>query len=315
MQRIGEKITLVIKGGIKMNKNITILIFLCLFVFSFTICSGAFSYEDGLLTDDFGHKIKLEKVETVVSLSPSITEGIYMSGFFNKIIGVVKSSSSSNWPKGIEDKVNVGNINHVNIEKIVELDPDLIIGSGMAKDSVEHLYDLGYKAAFIEFNNIDDILDNMLVYGKLFNDSEKASEKVNELENVITKTKKKIDVENRKTAVFLYNVKPLMAMGNETIPNQVLKLAGLKNVVLDIQASGNPSISIEKLLELDPEYIFLAMRAKSAKKTFADNPIWQQLTAVKNENVYIPPTEHVLRSTPRVIYGIKNINEMVYCND
>lgn len=295
-----------------MKKNIIILLLIFTFLFSFTLDSLAFNYKDGILTDDMNHKIEIKYVKTIVSLSPSITEALYIAGFFDNIVGVVKSSHSANWPEEVKDKVSVGNIMHVNTEKIIDLDPDIIIGSGMAKDSVEHLYNLGYKAAFVEFKDIEDILNNMLIYGELFNDVEKVEDKVKELKNIIVETENKINIKNRKTAIFLYNVKPLMAMGNETIPNQVLSMAGIRNVVLDIQGKGNPSISMEKLLELDPDYIFLAMRAKSAKKKLATNPIWQQLTAVKKGNVYIPPTEHVLRPTPRVIYGIKSINEMVY---
>lgn len=282
------------------------------FVFFFLPVVSAINYESGVLIDDLEQRIELGSVDRVISLEPSITEAIYLAGHFDKLVGVARSARSANWPAAVEQLESVGTIRHVNIEKAVDLDPDLVLGSGMSREGLELLAKLGYQTAYIDPKNITDIWNNMIELGELLGDSEQAQAQVAEYKLTVEEIKDQIRVGEQKTAFFLYNINPVMAMGRDTIPNQVLELAGAKNLALDITEDGNPSFSLERLLELDPDFIFLAMRAVSAVEELKNDPVWSQLTAVKNNNVHLPPTEYILRPTPRVIYGIKEINQLVY---
>ncbi|MCK4258612.1 MAG: ABC transporter substrate-binding protein [Halanaerobiales bacterium] len=225
---------------------------------------------EGILVDDLGKIIEINNVTRILSLEPAIIEALYLSGHFDKLVGVAKSSMSENWPKEVDSVESVGDIRNVNVEKIVDLKHDLIFG-----------------------------------------DTQQAEKEIAKLTALLEEVRENIKVNELKTAIFLYNLKPVMAFGNGSIPDQVLTLVGLKNIARDIEGN-NSTFSIEELLDLNPDYIFFAMRAKSGLKEMKNNPLWNELTAVKNGKCLIPPTEHVLRPTPRLIYGIYEINKLVY---
>ncbi len=276
--------------------------------------SGSFALEistDGMLIDDLDREIQMTNVSRIISLEPAITESLYFSGHFDKLVGVAKAAMSGNWPAEVDEIESVGDIQNVNVEKVVDLKPDLILGSGMSRKGLDQLAELGYRTAYVDPESIEEVIDNLLVYGAIFNDTQQAEQEIAKLTDLLEEVEGNIEVKEPKTAIFLYNLKPVMAFGDGSIPDQVLALAGLNNVARDI-AGNNPTFSIEKLLDLDPDYIFFAMRAKSGLEEMKDNPLWNELTAVKEGHCLIPPTEHVLRPTPRLIYGIYEINQSIY---
>ncbi|MEK4494844.1 ABC transporter substrate-binding protein [Ureibacillus sp. FSL W8-0352] len=77
------------------------------------------------VVDGGGVEITFEQVpERVVSLQPSNTEILYELGIGNKVIGVTEYDK---WPEEVQHVEKVSDITTVNVERVIELNPDLLI--------------------------------------------------------------------------------------------------------------------------------------------------------------------------------------------
>lgn len=271
--------------------------------------AGALDLKNGdILIDDQGKEIDVTDVEKVVSLNPAITETLYMGGQFDYLEGVATSKRSENWPEEVDELNNVGTIRNINIEKIVDIDPDLILGAAMSESGLEKAEELGYRTAFVSPDNIDDILNNMLIYGEILGDLESAEKEVDRLETRIKEARENSPEEERKTAAIFSTVDPPKVFGQDSVADQVINYAGLENAFPHDNDS-SMTISFEEILVEDPDYIILVM---AGREEIESDSNWQELTAVKEGNIIEPETEHILRLGPRVIEGITILNEKIY---
>ena len=90
------------------------------------------------LYDSYNREIKLDKEpEKIISLSPGITEMLFLLQAESKLIGI---SNYCNFPEETEHIEKVGGLQNINIEKIISLHPDVVlIGSIIPKKEVEKL--------------------------------------------------------------------------------------------------------------------------------------------------------------------------------
>ena len=77
------------------------------------------------VTDSQGTVVTFEEApSTVVSLAPNITEIIFAIGAEDKLVG---RTDWCNYPETVFDYASVGNIDQPDVEKIIELNPDVVI--------------------------------------------------------------------------------------------------------------------------------------------------------------------------------------------
>ena len=75
--------------------------------------------------DDEGTLITLKTpAQRIVSLAPSLTELIYAAGAFEKLVGVAEYSD---FPPAAKELPIVGRFDILDIERIVQLNPDLVV--------------------------------------------------------------------------------------------------------------------------------------------------------------------------------------------
>ena len=114
--------------------HIKISIFFILLIFR-TIESPAIE-----VIDDTGRKIFLEQpAQKIISLSPHITELIFSAGAGEKLSGV---DDYSNYPKAAKSITRIGDANHLDIETILSLQPDLIVAWGSGQSHNQYIQQL-----------------------------------------------------------------------------------------------------------------------------------------------------------------------------
>ncbi|MEE9160969.1 MAG: ABC transporter substrate-binding protein, partial [Gammaproteobacteria bacterium] len=90
--------------------------------------------------DDAGRKIFLEQpAQKIISLSPHITELIFSAGAGEKLSGV---DDYSNYPKAAKSITRIGDANHLDIETILSLQPDLIVAWGSGQSHNRYIQQL-----------------------------------------------------------------------------------------------------------------------------------------------------------------------------
>lgn len=190
------------------------------------------------------------KVIKIISLVPSITETLFDFGLTEtEIIGRTKFCIH---PEHSVKKVTViGGTKNLNLEKIRNLQPDLIIANREENEKlqVEEL-EKEFKVWVTDIKNLHDNENFLLELGSLFNKEENA-------QNYIEKTRtifENISKEPSKKTAYLIWKDPYMTVGNDTFIHHMMEHLGFENIFKNQKRY--PIVSIEDMHAA--EYILLS---------------------------------------------------------
>ena len=253
------------------------------------------------ITDAIGNIVRLEKpAQRIIALAPHIVENVFTAGAGKQLVGAVEYS---NYPQEALDLPLVGGYGTVNLETIVELQPDLILGwqSGNQNKIFDKIRNLGIPLYIDQPKSLQDVATVIKHIGLLSGQtsiSERAAEqylhKLKQLENQFRQANP-IDV--------FYQVwdKPLYTVNGEHIISHVIELCGGNNIYKD-ESILSPVINLESLIELNPEVIMSGLGEKHP--AWLDNwKKWPHLNAVKNNNLYSIHPDIIQRHTIRILEG------------
>jgi len=109
------------------------------------------------VTDDLDREVTiLRQPERIISMAPANTEILFALGLGAKVVGI---TNVCNYPSQTKEKEEIGDYDNPNLEKIIELKPDLILAShGNPTELIDQLERLNYTVVGLKPNNIDDIV-------------------------------------------------------------------------------------------------------------------------------------------------------------
>lgn len=208
----------------------------------------------------------------------------------------VVGAPTKNLPEYLSDYKKVesaGGIKEPDLEKINELQPDLIIISGRQQDYQEKLSKIAptmYLAVDAKdtWNSTKQNIETLAV---VFDKQEEADKKIAELEKEITAVKEKASASDETALVTLVNEGQLSAYGNGSRFGIIHDTFGFKQADDKIEASTHgQSVSYEYILEKNPDILFVIDRTKAiggdaSNDNVAENELVKQTIAGKNGKV------------------------------
>lgn len=214
------------------------------------------------LKDQIGNQIHLGGPPTrIVSLVPSITETLYDLGLDHQIVGRTKFCIHP--AQLVSNAQRIGGTKNVNIQKVKDLKPDLIIAN-KEENTKEIINDLqGYCPIYI--SNVKDISGSLALItdlGKLTNRIEESRQLVND---IIGKKEQLLSLKPLK-AIYLIWQNPYMTVGGDTFINSMMLEAGYANVYQNDMRY--PEVNIEQSIE-DLDVILLSSEPFPFKETHA----------------------------------------------
>lgn len=243
-----------------------------------------------------------EEPQSVISLGPNITEIIYAVGAGDKLVG---RTQYCNYPEQVKDVAEIGTLTDPSIENIVEINPDLVIASTHVTDKVlKKLNDVGIKTIQLyEMASIDGALNMVETIGTALNKDEETKALLEDANKRLEAVKEQTKDVERPTVYYVvgYGEAGEFTATGETFINEIINVAGGNNVAKDTTGW---SYSIEKLIEDNPEYIFIAPYLAEGFKTTEP---YSSLDAVKNNKVITVDEDIYQRQGPRVIDAIEDM--------
>ncbi|KAF1301228.1 siderophore ABC transporter substrate-binding protein [Enterococcus sp. JM9B] len=238
--------------------------------------------------------------ETTIPLNPkkvvvfdnSAIDTMDALGVGDRIIG----AATTNMPDYLEAYQTVdsaGGIKEPDLEKINQMQPDLIIISGRQKDFEKELSAIA-PTLFLSVDATDtwqSIQNNILIIGEIFDKKELVEEKITELSQKITKTKEQAEATEEKALIVLVNEGSLSAYGMGSRFGIIHDTFGFPTADDNIEASTHgQSVSYEYLLEKNPDILFVIDRTKAiggdtSESQLVENQLVQQTNAGKNGKV------------------------------
>lgn len=260
--------------------------------------------------DSNGNEVVIEKEpKRIVSVAPSITELVYALGKGDELVG---RTDYCDYPEAAKKVQSIGSLTDPNVEKIIELKPDIVIASTHFKEDVaKKLQGLGIKVVVLyDSTNLDGAYNSINTLGSMINAQNKADELVLSMKKKISDIQQKV---KDKKAPKVYYVVGFGKYGDftatgDTFISQMIDFAGGDNIAKD--ASGW-KYSLEKIIEKDPEYIIISKNF-NMKKQFEATAGYKNLSAVKNNKV-IEIDENLLnRQGPRTADGVEALAKILH---
>ncbi len=269
------------------------------------------------MTDQAGRVVRIEKVpEKIISLAPSNTEILYALGLEDKLVGITEYC---NYPEAAKQKPQVGGFSTVDMEKVVKIEPDLILAANIHKEEViPQLERLDLTVLTLDPKTLDDVLEAIELIGKFTGKVEEASHLTAEMKNRIkTVTDKTMAIpEAQKPRVFyiLWH-DPLMTAGPETRIHELIEKAGGINIAQDL-AEEYPTISLEAVLIANPQVIVAGSGHGSGQDVsfqFAlTEPRLAEVEARLKGRIYEIDSDLTSRPGPRIVDGLEELARMIH---
>lgn len=235
--------------------------------------------------------------QKIAVLSNSVLSMLYAVD--GKAISRVNTTDSL--PPEIEALPALGQTANINMEQLLGLNPDLVLGlENQHKKYEAQLQSSKIPTVLINYDGIKDNVPLLTFLGELTNHQDKAKTVIATYENNIAKVKDAVKGQQpARVAVLRATGKGVTAETDASITASMVKELDMTNVVtshLDKTTTDKTvPYSLETLAADDPDIIFVVTMGKeeeitkAMKKAMTDNPAWANLKAVQNNRVvYLP---------------------------
>ena len=284
-------------------------------VFIFLVaCSPTNLAVSGVIVDDLGRSVNIVNIpQRIISLAPSNTEILFALGLGEKIVGVTEHC---NYPSEALKKAQIGGFSTPNIEKIIALQPDLILAADIhAKEIIPALEERGLAVFALAPENLDGILEDIRMVGKITGQEKEAIKLVTQMGNRFKAVTDKTQNLNERPSVFYITWhNPLYSVGSETTIHELIEMAGGINIAQDIV--GHTTIDIETVIAHDPDVIIACTghgEAEDEPFEWAKEEPWLEVTeARKNNRVYQIDADLVSRTGPRIVDALEEFASFIH---
>lgn len=235
-----------------------------------------------------------EKPLRIVSLSPAVTESLYLLGLGENIIGV---TTYCNRPSQTRAKEKVGTVMQPNLEKILKLHPDLVLAMTLTDPkNIQKMKDLGLNVVtFSIADTFSGLCDVFLQMGR-------ATGRAGEAARLVGTARARVDAIRRRTArlpkpavLVQIGSKPFFVATKDVFMNDFIEFAGAVNVFRDV-ASG--SVGREEAVLRDPDVILIVTMGLTGENERLAWKRFPTVKAVRNDRIYLVDSDEVCSPTP-----------------
>jgi iron complex transport system substrate-binding protein len=268
------------------------------------------------IVDGLGRNITIEKIpQRIVSLSPSNTEILFALGLGDKVVGVTEYC---NYPQAAATKPKIGGFSTVDIEKVVSLEPDLVLAANIhSKTVIPALEKLGLIVVALTPNSLPEVLDSITLIGKITGQNKQASKLVSDLRpriEAITDKTQTLSPNQRPRVFYITWHDPLMTAGKGTLADDVISSAGGQNIASDI--SGDKTIDLETVIYRDPQVIVASLGMGTGEdlpwQYVQNEPRLKNTQALLNDRIYKIDGDLIHRPGPRIVDALEQMAYFIH---
>ncbi|GGG11647.1 ABC transporter substrate-binding protein [Paenibacillus abyssi] len=260
------------------------------------------------MVDVTGTEIVFEQAPTmVVTLVPSATETLFAVGAGEEVIGV---DEWSNYPEEAAAKPKIGDLT-TNIESVSAMNPDLVVASAsMNAQAIEQLRALGVTVFASNPKTLDETIAHIEEIGVIMNKQEQASAVAEEMRAVKQQVVEAVKDAPKKRVYLEFS--PGYSVGKGEFLDELLTLAGGENIAGDQE--GWFQIDAETVLQSNPEVIIYPDMGedKTILELIQSRPGWDQIDAVKNDQVFAVANDPLVRVGPRLTDGLLEMAKAIH---
>jgi len=264
------------------------------------------------ITDDLGRDVTVgTKPQRIISLAPSNTEILFAVGAGEQLVGV---TSYCNYPQEAQTREQIGGFSAetISVEKIVALEPDLVLSAGKIHETVsEALERAGITAYAVDAETFDQVYASIETIGRITGHNEEATHLAAQMKERMAAVESEvaeIPDEERPTVFWETWDDPLMTASPATFAGQMIEKGGGVNLFADV-TQPYAEISIEEVIQRNPDVI-MGPDTHGEDLTIdqvATRPGWETIKAVQDGRIYVFDGDITSRAGPRIVDGLEMI--------
>ena len=273
--------------------------------------------EANTITDRLDRKFTIGAPATrIISLSPATTELLFALGLGPSMVG---ATEYCNYPAEALDvpRVGGGMVDSISLEAIVSAEPDLVLTQWDTHEPlVESLDRMNIRSFAVGAQSLDELFEETTWLGQITDRKQQAATLIDSMKSrrdrLIRVVKQARPTPQLKVFYEVWD-SPLMTAGPDSFIDELLCLAGLKNIISDTSIQ-YPQISSETVLKGDPDLI-LAPASHLVEidiDSIRSRPGWEGIKAVRNKRIHLISGDTASRCGPRTLDALAEIISAAY---
>ncbi len=250
-------------------------------------------------TDDFGAPLptSAEFAARVVSLNPTATEIIFAIGQEQRLVGRSKWDA---YPTGVQSIASVGDGIRPNVEAVLGVRPTLVVLYATAENrpAAQALAAAGVRTLALRVDHIAQFASLTRRLGVALGVPERASQVIDSVEASLDVVRRASQSARRVSIVWPLWQSPVMVVGRGSYLDELIEVAGARNVFHDI-AAPSPTVSIEEIARRDPDFV---IASRTTAKQLIAAPAWRAVRAIREGRIVIDDPS--LSGRPSVVLGM-----------
>ena len=220
---------------------------------------------------------------TIIALAPHIVEMLYDVGAGEQIIG---TTSFADYPEQAKKIPRIGNYVRLQLERVIELQPDLIIAwkSGNPSDDLARLEQLGFNIIYSQPHSFEDIASEVRRFAKITGHTAQGEKVATKFEQALVKIKQQYQDKTEITGFYELWSRPLTTVAKGSWPQQFLNICKVKNPFKQV-LTPYPQISIEQVLPASVELIIQPLSVNQKEREAFNWEDWSIIPAVANKQI------------------------------
>ncbi len=245
----------------------------------------------------------------IVSIAPSTTEILHALGLGRRIVGVDRWSD---YPPRVLRLPQVGSDLHVDVERVAELNPDLVVASlhvpGM-EDNLPAFERAGFSYLALGGLGLAGIWDDMRVIGRYLGREQRAQALVDDTRARMARVAARSATSHARPRVhWEWSAHPYVAARRSWI-TELLEMAGGQNIYSDLDVE-SVRVSPEDAIARQPDVVVAcwcgARKLPSLERILA-RPGWQDTPAIRQRRVAVFKEDLFGRPGPRLAQGLEQL--------
>ena len=264
------------------------------------------------------------KPQRVAALIGSFADVWCLAGGEDTLVAAANDSWTQFSLELDESVANLGEIKEPNLETLLAAKPDFVLGSAKTAADVDlqpTLEAAGIPVAYFDISSFEDYLAMLEICTQLTGRADLYEENGTAIQQQIDDARALAEGKEGPSVLYLRASGSSCKVKNSenTVLGEMLADLGCTNIA-DIETSLLENLSMEVILQADPDSIFIVLQGsdpskpqKSLEEAVLSNPAWQQLTAVKEGRVYYMD-QRLYNVKPNALWGqaYQELAEILY---
>ncbi len=265
-----------------------------------------------IVTDEIGRQVAIPRYpRRVISLAPSVTEMLFALGVEERIVGV---TSYCDYPPAARGKERVGDVLNPSLERILALQPDLVILSTATQLErfAQRLEAAGIPLYVVDVERVEDVFRSLENVGAIMGCRTEAERVVRALRARLERVRARVRGRPRPRVLLVVQRDPLIVPGRGAFMTDLVQEAGGQSITADAEREWTP-YSLETVVARAPDVIILPSREPVTRRL--TNVRWPELEATpafRQGRVYAIHNDVLMRPGPRLIDGVEALARVLH---